>query len=373
MIRFLTTFLVVVPIIALADDRRRPPDSPQQRPHRNWKAPQSPHPSREADEESPQAPITPNEANSAAQLQPPLQLGRRDLHMPPFLFTGTWPFAHKPGPVQITPLYVDIEADQFTLVFELKGGEKGSSFMWPYKHHTPRGIGGSEWESLYVVDSNSRKVDMKSYHVDGGKLDDWGKPAWGSPVVLLELSPCEAVQFSVTYPMVSKGARSVTFYCPQLNGWQSAFSLKAIALRDFTPDEESAEEQLTTKAGSPEERFAIESARSRGADAGYKDGLLAGDTEGFQAGLRAAEESSYSQTLSELYSSDNYHRVPIYSLAVLLAAFLAGFALQYVILYLLRVTGFLSDIDGIILPHQATAVNLKDLAGREGRTPSTYE
>lgn len=123
-------------------------------------------------------------------------------------------------------------------------------------------------------------------------------------------------------------------------------------------------------------QYGINSVRYRAGLArgwGYRDGMLAGKADGFRSGLRAAEESSYNQTLSQLCSSDNYHRVPIYSLAVVFAAFSVGFVMQYVILYLLRMGGFLSDIDGLLLPHQATVANLKDLTGHSDRTASISE
>ena len=123
---------------------------------------------------------------------------------------------------------------------------------------------------------------MLSYQVDGGKLEDWGKPKWaepkwGNPIMLLELSPSDAVQFSVTFPMVTEGARSVTFHCPVLNGWQSEFALESIRLRDYTPDEERAEQPPDVKANPsrassllPE----IEDARSRGRTRDIKTGCV---------------------------------------------------------------------------------------------------
>ena len=121
-------------------------------------------------------------------------------------------------------------------------------------------------------------------------------------------------------------------------------------------------------------RESIEAGRALGADAGNTDGKHAGEAEGFDAGFKAAEKSSYSETLSQLYSSGDYCRGAFCSLGVMLVAFLLGYALQYLIFYLLRRGGFLSDIDWIVLPQQmAEAVDFTDMAVQMRQTTSTQE
>ena len=117
----------------------------------------------------------------------------------------------------------------------------------------------------------------------------------------------------------------------------------------------------------------IENGRARGAEAGHNDGQHAGEAEGFTSAFKAAESLSYGQTLSVLYSSGNYHQAPTYAILVLIGAFLLGFALQYALLYLLCARGFLYDIDGIVLPQRATALNLRDLSEHVGQISSTQE
>jgi hypothetical protein len=97
----------------------------------------------------------------------------------------------------------------------------------------------------------------------------------------------------------------------------------------------------------------IESARSRGVEAGKKDGQCAGEAEGFRNGFKEAEARSYKKTLSELYSSGDYYRPPFYEIAAFVAFFVLGFALQYAVFFLLRVFGFLPDIDWIVLSPEA--------------------
>jgi hypothetical protein len=109
----------------------------------------------------------------------------------------------------------------------------------------------------------------------------------------------------------------------------------------------------TETAGRTDATQQIIAARSQGAKAGNNDGFHAGDAEGYKMGFASGKESSFRQTLSESYASGEYHRVPIFSFGVVVAAFLFGFAVQYGVVYLLRITTFLSDIDGIVCPQRA--------------------
>jgi hypothetical protein len=119
-------------------------------------------------------------------------------------------------------------------------------------------------------------------------------------------------------------------------------------------------------------RESIESARSRGVEAGHDDGQRAGEAAGFQIGFKEAENSSYTDTVSQLCSSGDYHRPSFYCLAVLVAAFLLGYALQYSVLYLLRRLGFLADIDWIVLSSEAIE-NLRSVSEQKGQAFLTEE
>jgi hypothetical protein len=106
----------------------------------------------------------------------------------------------------------------------------------------------------------------------------------------------------------------------------------------------------------------IRTARREGAKAGFEAGVSAGDAAGYEVGFKDGENAAYKETLNQLYATADYRRVRSYSLIVLSTAFLLGFCLQYVSLYLLRRNGFLYDIDRIILGRRATQVDLTNLS-----------
>ena len=119
-------------------------------------------------------------------------------------------------------------------------------------------------------------------------------------------------------------------------------------------------------------RETIENARSRGAAAGRNDGQRAGEAAGFQAGLKVGEKTAYGDTLSRLYSSDNYRREPWHEVAVFAIALLLGYATLYVVLYLIRIAGVSADIDWIVLPPQAVE-NLRNLSQGGDHIPIIQE
>ncbi len=213
-----------------------------------------------------------------------------------------------------------------------------------------------------------------------------GKRGWGGATIeivgvadageILALLDVQNV-VAIPNPLGQHPDESGTWYHVRLldgkNGWICAVPLGGEAspfARAFKNDRgklgELVDKQVPRTgngaSGASDSRLAIENARSRGADAGCNDGRRAGDAEGFEIGFKAGEESSYRQILSELYSSDNYHRIPIYSFVVTVVAFLLGFALQYVMIYLLRAGGFFHHIDGIVRPERAIERKLRHLS-----------
>lgn len=106
---------------------------------------------------------------------------------------------------------------------------------------------------------------------------------------------------------------------------------------------------------------AIENARRRGEIAGRTDGLRAGDSDGYNSTYQSAKDATYKANVSELYDSNRFTRKPTYTVIVLGSAFLLGFGLQYLVLYLLRRKELLLDIDWIVLPKDKTQVNLTQL------------
>jgi hypothetical protein len=92
-----------------------------------------------------------------------------------------------------------------------------------------------------------------------------------------------------------------------------------------------------------------ENARARGMAAGREDGQRAGEAKRFRAAFEDAEEAAYSATLTELRLSGVAQRSLLYCLTAIVVGFLIGFASQYMIFYLLRRPGFVSDIDWIVL------------------------
>ena len=116
---------------------------------------------------------------------------------------------------------------------------------------------------------------------------------------------------------------------------------------------------------------AIENARSRGAAAGLNEGRSTGEAAGFEAAVKAAERASYEKRLNELRISGEFNRIFICSLGAMVIAFLLGFTVQYVLLYLLRKAG-LYDIDRIILGKDATEVELTNLISTTAPLRVTY-
>ncbi len=90
--------------------------------------------------------------------------------------------------------------------------------------------------------------------------------------------------------------------------------------------------------------------------------MRAGIAEGFAAAFKTANQESYKATLDTLYASGDFNRKPIYTVPVLIAAFLLGFSIQYLALYLLRARGFLLDVDLIVLPKKLTEVDFANLS-----------
>jgi len=106
----------------------------------------------------------------------------------------------------------------------------------------------------------------------------------------------------------------------------------------------------------------IEQAQQRGAREGMRDGRKAGDADGYESAYQSAKDAAYDAQVGELYASNNYARKRTYTVIVLSSAFLLGFGLQYIVLYLLRKKEFLLDIDRIVLPKHGTQVNLLHLS-----------
>ena len=103
---------------------------------------------------------------------------------------------------------------------------------------------------------------------------------------------------------------------------------------------------------------AIEDARQRGVANGKIDGQRAGENDGYQNAYQPSYDSAYDQKLSELYIANSFTRKKFYSLVVVTALFLFGFVIQYAVLYGLRASGLLYDIDRIVLPKGNTQVDL---------------
>lgn len=111
---------------------------------------------------------------------------------------------------------------------------------------------------------------------------------------------------------------------------------------------------------------AVEKARQRCADAGRREGQIAGDADGFKSAHESSRDAAYDAKIEGLYASDNFARRRAYTLVVLGVAFLSGFGLQYAALYLLRKKELLVDIDRIVLSKQKTRVDLTRLLASGG-------
>ena len=105
----------------------------------------------------------------------------------------------------------------------------------------------------------------------------------------------------------------------------------------------------------------IENAQRRGRIQGEIDGRRTGDAEGYKSTYQPAMDAAYKAKVVVLFDTDNYKRKRTYTVIVLVSAFLLGFGLQYIVLYVLRRKEFLLDIDRIVLPKHKTQVNLTEL------------
>ena len=112
---------------------------------------------------------------------------------------------------------------------------------------------------------------------------------------------------------------------------------------------------------------AIEDAHRRGASEGREVGRLKGYEEGRAEAFKAVRIETYRTTLRELYASNEFRRIPVCKLAVMSGFAILGFSLQWSTMYLFRRTGFLTDIDWIILPDQISTGDLATLSTASGR------
>lgn len=103
---------------------------------------------------------------------------------------------------------------------------------------------------------------------------------------------------------------------------------------------------------------AVNKAREEGAKTGTEEGQAAGEAAGFEAGVTAGEKTAYRRTLNERYSSGQFHRVPFYTLVMVVSALLLGYGLQYGVTYVLRRVNRLYDIDWFLLPEDLTRTDL---------------
>lgn len=106
----------------------------------------------------------------------------------------------------------------------------------------------------------------------------------------------------------------------------------------------------------------IEKAHLRGEEVGREEGWRAGEAEGFAASFNSAEKETYKETIDDLYQSRQFQRIPLYTTGVMIAFFILGFLIQWIVLYVPRRVGYLRDIDWIVLPKEMTQVDLYDLS-----------
>ena len=126
------------------------------------------------------------------------------------------------------------------------GSEHGITFLWPTASN--KASFQSNWEALYVIDDNGTKL----YAYPPGFVTAHALPSGQNPVNKVELSPGQEATLSVTFPMISEGASSISFYSNALNGWQSAWSWKSIELKRGSREPLSSETtKATAKAGNP--------------------------------------------------------------------------------------------------------------------------
>jgi hypothetical protein len=111
----------------------------------------------------------------------------------------------------------------------------------------------------------------------------------------------------------------------------------------------------------------IENARISGAEAGQKAGQRAATATEFSTSYKNARDDSYTETLSRLYLSGDYYRHPVFELIVVAFSFTLGYILQYGILYSFRATGFLTDVDWIVLSDESKQ-NLIRISDRNSQT-----
>ena len=88
----------------------------------------------------------------------------------------------------------------------------------------------------------------------------------------------------------------------------------------------------------------------KGASVGQTDGAKAGQSEGYDGAFKSAEKSAYNYVLDKAVSEGRFRMDVDMGLQAILGGLAAGFVLQYTLFYLLRWTGVLWDVDGMLLP-----------------------
>jgi hypothetical protein len=185
--------------------------------------------------------------------------GRKLFDLSPVYFTAD-PFRGG-GRLTIRLTDAEIRSKDFSLNFQVRASdERGLTFLWPTASNKARFQ--SNWEALYVIDDNGTKL----YAHPPGFVTAHALRSGQNPVNKVELSPGEEATLSVTFPMISEGASSISFYSNALNGWQSAWSWKSIELKGGSREPLSSETTKATPKG--DDTSAIEGRPGRGASPG---------------------------------------------------------------------------------------------------------
>jgi len=152
------------------------------------------------------------------QILAPPTLGRRSVpHAAPFHFK-TWTFGPGRGKgVQIELVSYEIQQDLIRLAFSVRSGGHKDLLLYALRN---RGGFGSNCEALYIRDDNGHKF----YSTTGWRGGRQSR--FNSCATRITLDPGEEVVLSADFPMVSRGATSITFVSPDPDnaghqgGWQ---------------------------------------------------------------------------------------------------------------------------------------------------------
>jgi len=160
-------------------------------------------------------------------LSPPVT-GTYNINSNPFRFTGTrcsdMGWGGSKG-LDIALVKLVITKKHIQLFFSLKASNKPDKLLFiPKEEEISWGVISGN-ELLYIIDDNG-KTFIANNGFEGVKLAEFN-----STVKEINVQSWEEVIVKATFPVISTGATKISFFSPQLNGWQTEWSWHNIELK----------------------------------------------------------------------------------------------------------------------------------------------